>query len=159
MLEGSAGLFSISTLGPDFSPAFPPSTIPFCSFFILVSPSTWDFPGGSVIKNSPANAGDVGLIPGSGRSPGGGHGNPLQYSCLENPMDRGAWWAIVQWVAKELDTTWWLSLPAPSTYSTLPQLQIAASAFLQRTWFSLTGLASLLWFLVAVSVASQMGTR
>ena len=55
------------------------------------------------VKNLPANAGevrDVGLIPGSGRSPGGGHGNPLQYSCLENPMDRGAWWATVQRVAK-----------------------------------------------------------
>ena len=51
------------------------------------------FPGGSVVKNPLANAGDrteVGSIPGLGRSPGGGHGNPLQYSCLENPMDRGA---------------------------------------------------------------------
>ena len=48
-----------------------------------------------VVKNLPANAGnvrDAGLIPGSGRSPGGGHGNPFQYSCLENPRDRGAWW-------------------------------------------------------------------
>ena len=56
-----------------------------------------------VVKNQPANAGDikdVGLIPGSGRSPGGGHGNSLQYSCLENPMDRGAWRATVNWVAK-----------------------------------------------------------
>ena len=55
------------------------------------------FPGGRVIKNSPANAGgagDVGLISGLGRSPGGGNGNPLQYSCLENPMDRGAQWAL-----------------------------------------------------------------
>ena len=53
--------------------------------------------------NLPASAGDlrgVGSIPGLGRSPGGGHGNPLQYSCLENPMDRGAWWAIVHRVAK-----------------------------------------------------------
>ena len=50
-------------------------------------------PGGSVVKNPPANVGDPGLIPGSGRSPGEGNGNPLQYSCLENPMDRGAWWA------------------------------------------------------------------
>ena len=52
-----------------------------------------DFPGGAVVKNLPVNsgdAGDAGLIPGSGRSPGGGNGNPLQYSCLENPMDRGA---------------------------------------------------------------------
>ena len=53
---------------------------------------------GSVVKNPPASARDVrdtGLIPGSGRSPEGGHGNPLQYSCLENSMGRGAWWAIV----------------------------------------------------------------
>ena len=56
-----------------------------------------------MVKNSPANAGDVrdtGSIPGSGRFPGGGHGNPLQYSCLENPMDRGAWWAMVHRVAQ-----------------------------------------------------------
>ena len=56
------------------------------------------FPCGSVVKNPPANAGDtgdVGSIPRSGRSPGGGHGNPPQSSCLENPMDRGAWWATV----------------------------------------------------------------
>ena len=61
------------------------------------------FPGDSVVKNLPVNAGDagdVGLIPGSGRSPGGGSGNPLQYSCLDNPMDRGAWWVIVHGVAK-----------------------------------------------------------
>ena len=56
-----------------------------------------------VVKNPPANAGDerdVGSIPGSGRSPGGGHGNPLQYSCLENPMDRGAWQATLHGVAR-----------------------------------------------------------
>ena len=56
-----------------------------------------------VVKNPPANARDVrdvGSIPGSGRSPGGGHGNPLQYSCLENPTDRGAWWATVHRVTK-----------------------------------------------------------
>ena len=58
------------------------------------------FPGGSVIKNLPANAGDVGSIPGPGKSPGEGNGNPLQYSGLENPMDRGAWWAIVHGVSK-----------------------------------------------------------
>ena len=50
-------------------------------------------------------SGDVGSIPGPGRSPGGGHGNPLQYSCLENPMDRGAWRATVQRVAKKSDMT------------------------------------------------------
>ena len=49
------------------------------------------FPGGSVVKNMPANEEDIGLIPGSGRSPGEGNGNPLQYSCLRNPMDREAW--------------------------------------------------------------------
>ena len=56
-----------------------------------------------VVKNSPANAGDIrdaGSIPGSGRSLGGGHGNPLQYSCLENPMDREAWQALLHGVAK-----------------------------------------------------------
>ena len=63
------------------------------------------FPGGSVLKNLPANAGEVGSIPGLGRSPREGNGNPLQYSCLGNPMDRGAWWAIVHGVAKELDMT------------------------------------------------------
>ena len=63
------------------------------------------FPGGSVVKNSPANAGDVGLIPGSGRSSREGNGNPFQYSCLENPMARGALRATVQGVAKESDTT------------------------------------------------------
>ena len=61
---------------------------------------TWGFPGGSTVKNPPANAGDVGLIPGSGRSPGEGDGNPLQNSCLGNPMDRGAWLATVHGVPK-----------------------------------------------------------
>ena len=53
-----------------------------------------------MVKNLSSNAGDTGLIPGLGRAPGEGNGNPLQYSCLENSMDRGAWWAIVQGVAK-----------------------------------------------------------
>ena len=56
-----------------------------------------------VVKNPPAKAGDVldtGLMPGSGRPPGGGYGNPLQYSCLENPMERETWWAIVHRVTK-----------------------------------------------------------
>ena len=60
-------------------------------------------PGGSVLKNPPANTGDIGAAgstPGSGRSPGEGNGNPLQYSCLENPMDREAWRATVYEVAK-----------------------------------------------------------
>ena len=53
-----------------------------------------------MVKNLPANAGDAGSIPGSGRSPGEGNGNPLQYSCLENPMDRGAWWTPVHGVTR-----------------------------------------------------------
>ena len=64
-------------------------------FFHLVS-----FPGGSVVNYPPANARDAGLIPDLGRCPGGGNGNPLQYSCLENSMDRGAWWTTVHRVAK-----------------------------------------------------------
>ena len=66
---------------------------------------TMGFPGGSVVKNLPANAGDTGSIPGLGRSPGEENCNPLQYSCRENPMDRGAWWAIVHGVTK----SWTLS--------------------------------------------------
>ena len=58
------------------------------------------FPGGSVVKNLPANAGDTDLIPGLGRSPGKGNGNPLQYSCLRSPMDRVAWWAAVHRVTR-----------------------------------------------------------
>ena len=52
-------------------------------------------PGGAEVKASACNVGDLGSIPGSGRYPGEGNSNPLQYSCLENPMDRGAWWATV----------------------------------------------------------------
>ena len=58
------------------------------------------FPGGSEGTASAYNAGGLGSIPGSGRSPGEGNGSPLQYSGLENAMDRGAWWATVHWVAK-----------------------------------------------------------
>ena len=58
------------------------------------------FPGGSVGKESSFSAGDWGSIPGSGRSPGEGNGNPLQYCCLENSMDSGAWWATVHGITK-----------------------------------------------------------
>ena len=68
--------------------------------FTTVSQYYSNLPGGSVVKNPPSNAGDLGSIPGSARFPGGGNGNPLQYSCLENPMDRGAWWATVHGFAK-----------------------------------------------------------
>ena len=66
--------------------------------FLLLSPE--GFPGGSVVKNPLTNAGDAGSIPGLGRFPGKGNGNPLQYSCLGNPRDRGTWWAIVHGVTK-----------------------------------------------------------
>ena len=65
----------------------------------------WAFPGGSVVKNLPANAGDVGSIPVSGRSPEEGNGNSVQYSCLGNSVDRGAWRSAVHGVAKESDST------------------------------------------------------
>ena len=81
----------------------PRPTLDSCFCFRGTYPVSWGFPGGSVVKNLPANAGDVrdmGLIPGSGRSSGGEHGYPLQYSCLENSMDRGACWATVHRVAK-----------------------------------------------------------
>ena len=81
-------------------------------------------PGGSAVKNPPANAGDSGSIPGSVRSPGGGHGNPLQYSCPENPMDRGAWQTTVHGVAKS-----WTRLRRLSTHRGLNSRN-----------FSLTGL-------------------
>ena len=74
---------------------------------MYISECLWGFPGSSVVKNLPANAGDAGPIPGSGRSRGGENGNPLQYSCLENFMDTGAWQATVHGVT-ESDTTEWL---------------------------------------------------
>ena len=97
--------------------------IPFCSFFFhiyfylftyLALPGLRASQVALVVKNPPASAGDTrdrGSIPGLGRSPVGGHGNPLQYSCLENPMDRGAWWAAVHKVSKSQT-----QLKGPSTY-------------------------------------------
>ena len=66
----------------------------------LPAPGFLDFPGGSGGKESACNVGDLGSIPGLGRSPGGGHGNPLQYSCLKNPIDRRVWWPAVHGVTK-----------------------------------------------------------
>ena len=70
-----------------------------CGVFVPCHPYFRASRGALVVKNLPSNVGDVrevGSVPGSGRSPGGGNGNPLQYSCLENSMDRGAWWAMVR---------------------------------------------------------------
>ena len=88
---------------PLFSPFFPRLpifmvTFPYMELHILCILS--GFPGSAVVKNLPANAGDTGSIPGSGRSPGEGYGNPLQCSCLENPTDGGACWAAVYGVAQ-----------------------------------------------------------
>ena len=71
-----------------------------CIYSHLLRQVTLGFPGGSEVKASASNMGDLGLIPGLGRSPGEGNGNPVQYSYLENPMDRGAWQATVHRVAK-----------------------------------------------------------
>ena len=77
----------------------------FCSFFLKHKVILQaGFPGGSAGKESACNAADLGSIPGLGRSPGEGKGYPFQYSCLKNPMDRGAWWATVHGVT-ESDTT------------------------------------------------------
>ena len=76
---------------------------------MLLPLANMGFSSGSAVKNLPANAGDVGLIPESGGSPGERNGNPLQYSCLGNPMDRGAWQATVHGAAKESHTTLWLN--------------------------------------------------
>ena len=77
----------------------------------MLSSLKQDFPGGSEVKASASNTGDLGLIPGLGRSPGEENGNPFQYFCLENPMDREAWWATVHGVAKSRtrlrDLTYW----------------------------------------------------
>ena len=83
--------------------------ISFFFFFLwlCISEGRGCFPGGSDGKESAHSAGDPGSIPGLGRSPGGGNGNPLHYSCLENPMDKGAWWA--PWGHKESDMTEWLT--------------------------------------------------
>ena len=88
-----------------------------------------DFPGGSTVKNPPANAGgtrDMGSIPGSGRSPGVGNGNPLQYSCLENSMDRGTWRATIHRGHKESD------LPSPPQVA--PHADDLASPGVTRTY-------------------------
>ena len=103
--------------GPDFT------------FFLKIIPRRRDYDllrkGGSVVKNLPAMPGDTGSIPGLRRSPGGGNGNPLQYSCLENPMEQGSLAVYSPWGCKESDTTerrgkdglpWWLSGKEPACH-------------------------------------------
>ena len=83
-------LFSVAHCFTSLSLFYPTALLLSCLVNLYVIPR-WVFPGSSVSKESACNAGDLGLIPGSGRSPGEGNGNPLQYSCLTNPMDRGPW--------------------------------------------------------------------
>ena len=80
--------------------------------YTVTSLVLWGFPGGSDGKESACDAGDPGSIPGLGRSPGEGCGNQIQYSCLENPMDRGAWWVTVHGVTKTWTRLTWLSMHA-----------------------------------------------
>ena len=99
-----------------------------------------------MVKNPPANAGyirDVGLIPGLGSSPGGGHGYPLQYSCLENPRDRGAWWAAACGIAQNRTQLKWLSSSSSSratkhstdtTFLLLILILFRFSCFLSWNW-------------------------
>ena len=84
-------------------------------WFLLVE--TKGFPGGSVVKNLPANVGGDSSIPGSERSPGEGNANPLHYSCLGNPMDRGLWQATVHGIAKKSDITEQLKQQAETKFS------------------------------------------
>ena len=105
--DGQDNFTGLSSLGPRQS---------FPRIFVVISPG-WlvDFPGASVVKNLTAKAGDAGSIPGSGRSPGVGNWNLLQYSCLENSMDRRAWqisWAS-PWGCKELEKTSHTCTPGP----------------------------------------------
>ena len=91
----------------------------FLSLLLLLLLIHWAFQVTPVVKNPPVNSGnirDVDLIPGLGRSPGGGHSNPLQYSCPENPTNREAWWAIVHTVAKSQTRLNQLSIHAHTIY-------------------------------------------
>ena len=101
-------------------------------------PLAWDFPSGSVGKNLPASAGDVVLIPGSGRSRRGGNGNPLQYSCLGNPMDRGAWWVIdSSWGFKEADMA---DMTEQTDTHTVPGAGVGEVKGVHARWGWVTGL-------------------
>ena len=122
------------------------------------------FPGGSLVKNPPANAGDAGSIPGSGRSPGGGNDNPLQHSCLENPMDRGAWRATVHSHTKELDTTEQLNTSNRSVsswiYPFLKTFAISLGIYNQEAWEIISNIwPSLLLYALDITLARIMKVK
>ena len=93
----------------------------------LISHASRGFPGGSDGKVSAWNAGDLGLIPGSGRFPGRGNGNPLQYSCLENPRDGGAWWTAVSGVAQSRTRLKRLSSSSSSSWNSITSTSFVRS--------------------------------
>ena len=105
--KGSS-LSSQAALGCGSHPQYPMGSTSSINLSHLSSPlcGPQSFPGDSGIKNPPASAGDTSLIPGWGRSPRRGNGNPLPYSCLENPMDRGSWQATVHGVTKRVGHDW-----------------------------------------------------
>ena len=92
----------------------------------------------SVVKNPPANAGDMSSVPESGRSSGGGNGNPLQYSCLGNHMDRGAWCATVHGVAKESNMTEWLNSSNSSSVIVFGKMLHICALNVFIYWFQLS---------------------
>ena len=134
MLNGSIIFYlKLNSVPSALRCASPPSHLSFLSY--IHQPTL--FPGDIVVKNLPANAGELGSIPGSGRSPGEGSGNPLQYSCMENPMDRGAWRAIVPGVAK----SWtWLSDSTAVQRGLTPEIRHHLGSFLPSLPHPINGL-------------------
>ena len=107
MWEGAWSILALCTLPPpQYLQVFTSLEVLWTlSYRVLMEASSHNFPGGSDGKEPASSAGVQGSIPGWGRSPGEGNGNPLQHSCLENPLDGGAWWVSGPWGPKELDTT------------------------------------------------------
>ena len=109
-----------------------------------IFPGLWTFLVAQMVKNPPANAGDTkdtDLVPGLGRSPGEGNSSPVQYSCLENPMDRGDWWATVHGVAKKSVTSELLTVPGLYMLVLINHLTwvaLSKETWTWVIWFSLT---------------------
>ena len=114
------------------------------------------FPGGSDSKESTCNKGDLGLIPGWGRSPGGGNGYPLQYSYLGNPTDRGAWWATVHGVAKS--QTWLRDWTATITLLISPNLKLLGHQRQEAKVFDLIGTGTGRELAHSVSICSPLAS-
>ena len=135
---GLSGFYDHSCM-LDYSQLLQHPTLGLTNYELALTIYLWDSQIVLVVKNLPANAGDIrdtGSIPGSGRSPRGGHGNPLQYSCLESPMNRWTWWADVHWVTKSWTWLKRLSMHAHISTSTRIKSCAAAAAGLQHPWKS-----------------------